>query len=369
MEVRLGYEHLLAEPSGAKPLGRLVPWCQSVRVLACALLGLSLGGFALFYSQEVNTTLDVDADAATLALSAFQQPRSSTHVRSQYRVQPMPSSSIFASPIHKRHVDAVSPSRVTVARVQTATESDAKPETKSVLDAKTLKALERQYGANAKKAKTDAAKIQEWEQKMVVNEAAMLAESTFPIKPEELIMKAKLVLAFDMGVSNPDLLATDFEFVGPVVGPLGKDTYLKAVGGFKLLDSFPDFNSEFHHFRVDPFEPSRVWFTARGYGTNTGKGDSPLFGEPTGKKYVNPPQACSLRFDPDGKVNQYTIGYVMDRRIGNTGGLGGVYGLAYAMGKPLPFPEAQPWKPSKRYRFFSWLGSVAQKMNSKKENA
>lgn len=37
---------------------------------------------------------------------------------------------------------------------------------------------------------------------------------------------------------------------------------------------------------------------------------------------------------------------VMDRRIGNTGGLGGIYGILYAIGKPLPFPEARPWKMS-----------------------
>ena len=36
--------------------------------------------------------------------------------------------------------------------------------------------------------------------------------------------------------------------------------------------------------------------------------------------------------------------------MGNTGGLGGVFGPAYAIGKPLPFPEANPWKPSKRYQ-------------------
>merc|ERR1712187_407993 len=149
-------------------------------------------------------------------------------------------------------------------------------------------------------------------------------------------------------------------------GPLPKEEYVKAVAGFKLQELFPDFNTEHHHFRVDPFEPSRVWFTARGRGTNANTTKS-MFGEPTGKKYVSPPQACSLRFDPDGKGNQYTIGYVRDKRIGNTGGLGGVFGIAYALGKALPFPEAQPWKASKRYRFFTWFGNQMQKLNKKKE--
>ena len=32
---------------------------------------------------------------------------------------------------------------------------------------------------------------------------------------------------------------------------------------------------------------------------------------------------CSLTFDSDGLVKKYTIGYVVDRSVGNTGGLGG----------------------------------------------
>eukprot|EP00971_Amphidinium_carterae_P184010 3653263-Amphidinium_carterae.1 len=33
----------------------------------------------------------------------------------------------------------------------------------------------------------------------------------------------------------------------------------------------------------------------------------------TGKSYVNPPQTCSVRFNDEGKVCEYTIGYVMNR--------------------------------------------------------
>ena len=65
-----------------------------------------------------------------------------------------------------------------------------------------------------------------------------------------------------------------------------------------------------------------------------------------------------------GKI---TVGVVMDRTMGNTGGLGGVFGLFSAIGSPLPFPEARPWKMSKRYRFFQWLGRLsAKKAEAKK---
>ena len=52
-----------------------------------------------------------------------------------------------------------------------------------------------------------------------------------------------------------------------------------------------------------------------------------------------PPQANSLTFNEEGKVTQLTIGYVLDRRVGNTGGLGGAFGIFYGVGLALPFPE------------------------------
>lgn len=51
--------------------------------------------------------------------------------------------------------------------------------------------------------------------------------------------------------------------------------------------------------------------------THTG----PLLGkEATGKKLYFPPQANSFVFNEEGKIEQVTIGYVLDRRVGNTGG-------------------------------------------------
>lgn len=209
-------------------------------------------------------------------------------------------------------------------------------------------------------------KVIAFERDYVIDETAKLAESTFPITPVDLIAKAKNFLAYDQGVSKPELLADDFQFMGPVVGPLSKKGFLKAVGGFDFESAFPDANPEWHHFRVDPFEPNRVWMTARGRGTNTGEGTNPLFKKPTGKGYVNPPQACSVTINEDGLVTQYTIGYVMDRTVGNTGGLGGIYGILYALGKPLPFREAKPWKPSLSYKMFLKMTNFLQKFQKSK---
>jgi hypothetical protein len=45
----------------------------------------------------------------------------------------------------------------------------------------------------------------------------------------------------------------------------------------------------------------------------------------TGTEVVCPPQTLSLTFNEAGKVVKYTGGYVMDKTVGNSGGLGGEY--------------------------------------------
>jgi hypothetical protein len=203
---------------------------------------------------------------------------------------------------------------------------------------------------------------------MFLDEAAALADAAFPISEAVLIEKAKVFLYKGQGVEQPDLLAESFCFMGPVVGGAGglpKADYLKAVGGFDIKKAFPDLNPRFHHFRADPLDPGRVWFTSVASGTDNGVGF--LGNKPTGKSFRTPPQACSLKFDEAGLVVKYTIGHVMERSVGNTGGLGGVFGPAYAIGKPLPFPEANPWKPSKRYQALMLVGRLATWLNNRKE--
>ena len=95
------------------------------------------------------------------------------------------------------------------------------------------------------------------------------------------------------------------------------DTHLfisfRAVIGFKLSDTFPDLNSGYCDFRVDPFRPNRVWFTSFFAATHTGEGT--IFGKPTGKSVESPPQTMSLSFNEDGQVTFFTGGYVMGEHL------------------------------------------------------
>lgn len=62
-----------------------------------------------------------------------------------------------------------------------------------------------------------------------------------------------------------------------------------------------------------------------------------------------------MTWNAEGKITKQTVGCVGDRTQGNTGGLGAAFGMFYAIGKGLPFPEAQPFRRSWRYAFFNNL--------------
>eukprot|EP00555_Chaetoceros_dichaeta_P002868 CAMPEP_0198249930 /NCGR_PEP_ID=MMETSP1447-20131203/1291_1 /TAXON_ID=420782 /ORGANISM="Chaetoceros dichaeta, Strain CCMP1751" /LENGTH=245 /DNA_ID=CAMNT_0043934671 /DNA_START=48 /DNA_END=782 /DNA_ORIENTATION=+ len=182
---------------------------------------------------------------------------------------------------------------------------------------------------------------------MFINESVELSKRpATAMSPQDMILIAKRFLASKGGLGgDPAMLSSSFTFEGPVVGPFSKEEFLKAIGSVDFAAAFPNFVSEFYGFHVDPFEGDRVWYTARGKGKNTGP-LLPFVPEKsgTGKMLVNPPQVCSITIDHStGLISKYTIGYVVDRTIGNTEGLGGLYGVLYALGRPLPFPEANPW--------------------------
>jgi len=161
----------------------------------------------------------------------------------------------------------------------------------------------------------------------------------FPIPPEDLIRMAKsALLESNVGVDDDSVLADDFRFEFPVIS-LDRAAYLKAVRGFGLKTAIPDIDQHPYHWRVDPYEPNRVWYTIRTTGTHTG----PLnFGskriEATHRVVRGAPECCSMTFNSDGKVTSFTGGYVMDRRVGNTGGLGALFGVMTALGIKVPMP-------------------------------
>ena len=56
---------------------------------------------------------------------------------------------------------------------------------------------------------------------MFFDESKAIAELGFAISEEDLLLKAKEYLYYGQGVSRPELLASDFVFMGPFVGGAG----------------------------------------------------------------------------------------------------------------------------------------------------
>ena len=196
-----------------------------------------------------------------------------------------------------------------------------------------------------------------------INSLECYASSSFPIDPPALISRAKEIMSPQISAGTNDggdCLADNFEFVAAVVGPIGKEEYLGALGSFKLEDSF-DINQNLFGWNVDPMQTNRVWFFSR----SVAKQKAPFMGTlPEDTKddgvLTMPPQLFHLDFNEDGKLKELGF-YTVDRRQGNTGGLGGAFGYFYGVGKPLPIPECKPYKPSFRLRTLNAIGKLAKK--------
>ena len=198
-----------------------------------------------------------------------------------------------------------------------------------------------------------------------VDAAKAFAESKFPIAPDDLIARAKQVLSPEIGIGTKDggnCLAESFQFCAAVVGPLPKEEYLNALGTFQLENSFDVAQNAFG-FTVSPIQTNRVYWFSNAVATMK----APFFGaDPKDVKeaLVFPPQVFHMDFDEQGKVTEFGF-YTVDRQYGNTGGLGGAFGFFYGVGKPLPFPEAKPYKPSFRFRMLQLIGKLTRKRASK----
>ena len=71
-----------------------------------------------------------------------------------------------------------------------------------------------------------------------LDEEAMLARSTFPIPPRELVGLTKNLIAADLGVKDPKLLSRDFQFCSPVVGPLKRRAFIAQWEQFRIDKAF-----------------------------------------------------------------------------------------------------------------------------------
>ena len=199
-----------------------------------------------------------------------------------------------------------------------------------------------------------------------IDSAKAFAASTFPIKPDDLIVRAKEILSEEINLGLNDggeCLTDNFQFCAATFGPYGKEEYLELLQSLKLQDTF-DITQNMFGFTVSPVQPNRVYF----FDHSVAKLKANFFGvkpEQIKDNLVLPPQCLHLDFDDHGKVTGFGH-YVVDRQYGNTGGLGGAFGYFYGVGQPLPYREARPFKPSLMQKFFNGLFRVMSARAKKK---
>ena len=172
---------------------------------------------------------------------------------------------------------------------------------------------------------------------------------------EQMIEKAERYFSLgnkvkqQLGPTNPkDLeaeLAQDFEFVAPLVGPLSKQALMDATAGLDLFEALPVRRAIPRLPRRRRRRDARV---VRARDRNA-DGDPEVRGHRSAAVVAAgrgvPPEAVSLRFTDDegtGQLRELTTGYPVDRRVGTTGGLGGLFGILEGLGAPLPPPLTRP---------------------------
>ena len=148
-----------------------------------------------------------------------------------------------------------------------------------------------------------------------------------PFPASVLIQLAKGILSSRMAYNDPTLLSdTSFSYSTPMVGPITKNNFVKSYA----LQEFPaPLQPMFDHFRVDPYDPYRVWVDV-------------VLTVPT-ENFTSPPQAMSFRFDDQGYCTRITSQAVMDpTSFPTAGGLGGYDGYLYHMGRGRPGMYTRP---------------------------
>jgi hypothetical protein len=160
-----------------------------------------------------------------------------------------------------------------------------------------------------------------------------------------------------------DMLASEFVFTSPNVGPLNKPDYIKLMGyyqnyGLDLATGIPDLQVSYEGWHVDPDQPWRIWAVARYSGTHFGtvvvpgtdlQLTPPSNGQPP-VRFTSGPEVQSFLWTPDKKILWHTMGYVGDEYTGSNKGYGGIDGLLVSMGLPTLYLDAtSPFRRAKKF--------------------
>lgn len=175
---------------------------------------------------------------------------------------------------------------------------------------------------------------------------------------------------YDAADDTTSILAEDFIFRGPVIGPLTKYDYIEVLDYFKIYEAFPDINPNCYGFTVDVIDPLKVRFFVKGTGTY----QFPLAGflgdlaakktPPDGRQYMGNTEAWSITFnDLDWmQVKCISAGYIVDRfedeSLCTAGGKGLTFGILNTLGISFPTEPG-----SKSLQLIQWITKAGQSGN------
>jgi len=91
-----------------------------------------------------------------------------------------------------------------------------------------------------------------------------------PFPDTVMIQLAKGVVASNFGLDDPDLLANEFSYLETSMGPLNKIKYLEKFSEYGIRDAVRDMDYRIMNYRVDQYNPYRIWVDTFARGTRTG---------------------------------------------------------------------------------------------------
>ena len=111
-----------------------------------------------------------------------------------------------------------------------------------------------------------------------------------PFPDTVMIQLAKDVVEANFGLDKPDLLSDKFSYLEPSTGPLNKMRYLEKFSAYNVLEAVKDMDYGITNYRVDAYNPYRVWVDQRSKGTRTGAIGNVIPKFPV-STYESPPEA------------------------------------------------------------------------------
>lgn len=152
------------------------------------------------------------------------------------------------------------------------------------------------------------------------------------------------------------ILADDFVFKGPLIGPLNKPDYFDVVDNyFRIYEAFPDLNPNCYGFTVDVVDPLTVRFFVKATGTYQqplegaiglgggllGKAATFMTGKPDGRRYIGATESWSITFNSLERMQVRCLrgGYVVGEAAGGmttAQGKDSIFGILQTLGIPVP---------------------------------